>query len=552
MQAKYVARQFLANLANDVALSIWYDWRDDGDNPQEAEHRFGLVRRKYHEGRDPVFDPKPAYLAVKTLTEQLAGMKFNKRLGMGREEYYHLLFEKGDVLRTVVWKTVPLEPMKPWIEARPGKFATVDYLGQPQRNLSAREEVPKVVDLPLTTAPLYLVPQGPDDVLRLAAAWKRVPLEVVVAPGETGAIDDVIKNPLDREIQILGRENKLQPGEEWKFRQPFGPSRADKVTCNHSFMVPTLCHLWQSTFLVSTKPLRLVPLPVVEKMLPVRVENPSGDPFRGAIEVYYDGSGDSPDFGPIVTKPKRVSVCFTAGQKEQTVTIPLGESPPPAYCGGLRLYEGNENLLARIFEWDDLDRSQESVAWAPIWFRRLDDFAKYLVSDLAGAYSIHADGDTAISSGHELALASVPDGFPTPKASALHLKYRFGAGWKFLRLVSGKDELKSIHGVPVSVGWWIFGDGHGCIPRMRFTDRGGQTFQASGPEIDWKGWRYITIPIRSGDDYKSPVLSVSHWGGSNDGLIDSPIQWDSIFLLDNISRQPVEGDIYLSAPTLIY
>ena len=29
-------------------------------------------------------------------------------------------------------------------------------------------------------------------------------------------------------------------------------------------------------------------------------------------------------------------------------------------------------------------------------------------------------------------------------------------------------------------------------------------------------------------------------------------QWDTIFLLDNVSREPVEGEIYLSAPTLIY
>jgi hypothetical protein len=45
---------------------------------------------------------------------------------------------------------------------------------------------------------------------------------------------------------------------------------------------------------------------------------------------------------------------------------------------------------------------------------------------------------------------------------------------------------------------------------------------------------------------------LSHWGGANDGVIHDPIKWDTIFLLDNVSRQPVEGEIYLSAPTLIY
>ena len=32
-QAKYLPRMFLTNVANDIPLSIWYDWRDDGDDP---------------------------------------------------------------------------------------------------------------------------------------------------------------------------------------------------------------------------------------------------------------------------------------------------------------------------------------------------------------------------------------------------------------------------------------------------------------------------------------------------------------------------------------
>ena len=45
---------------------------------------------------------------------------------------------------------------------------------------------------------------------------------------------------------------------------------------------------------------------------------------------------------------------------------------------------------------------------------------------------------------------------------------------------------------------------------------------------------------------------LAHWGGANDGTIHYPIQWDNLFLLDNISRQAAKGEIYFSAPTLIY
>jgi polysaccharide biosynthesis protein PslG len=63
-QAKYLIGMFRTNIANDVPLSIWYDWRDDGDDPNEGEHRFGIVRREYQQGGDPVFAPKPAYTTM--------------------------------------------------------------------------------------------------------------------------------------------------------------------------------------------------------------------------------------------------------------------------------------------------------------------------------------------------------------------------------------------------------------------------------------------------------------------------------------------------------
>ncbi len=91
------------------------------------------------------------------------------------------------------------------------------------------------------------------------------------------------------------------------------------------------------------------------------------------------------------------------------------------------------------------------------------------------------------------------------------------------------------------------GDGKECQARIRFTDSTGQTFQSDGPKIDWKGWRYVTFPMQS-----SKEEPLTHWGGANDGTIHYPIKWDTIFLLDNVSREPVEGEVYLSAPTLIY
>ncbi|HEY7088686.1 MAG TPA: cellulase family glycosylhydrolase, partial [Tepidisphaeraceae bacterium] len=71
-QARLLSRQWLTNIMNDVPVSIWYDWRDDGNDPKDPEHHFGTTRNDA--------TTKPAYLAAKTLTTQLHGLVFNKRI----------------------------------------------------------------------------------------------------------------------------------------------------------------------------------------------------------------------------------------------------------------------------------------------------------------------------------------------------------------------------------------------------------------------------------------------------------------------------------------
>ncbi|MHC4240538.1 MAG: cellulase family glycosylhydrolase, partial [Planctomycetota bacterium] len=62
-QAEYLARMFLTNLHQGIDVSIWYDWKNDGTDPNEREHQFGTVG---HDG-----NPKAAYLAAKVLSSTL-------------------------------------------------------------------------------------------------------------------------------------------------------------------------------------------------------------------------------------------------------------------------------------------------------------------------------------------------------------------------------------------------------------------------------------------------------------------------------------------------
>lgn len=87
-QAAYAARQQLSNLLEGIPLSIWYDWKNDGPDPKENEHNFGLVQSD--------LKPKPSYLAIQTLTRELSGYRVVRRLPLADDKDYALLCVNGE------------------------------------------------------------------------------------------------------------------------------------------------------------------------------------------------------------------------------------------------------------------------------------------------------------------------------------------------------------------------------------------------------------------------------------------------------------------------
>ncbi len=103
LQGKYLARQWLHNIASGVTLSIWYDWHDDGADAKEREHHFGTVLFPYHAGSTPVYDPKPAYQAARRLTAELVGYRFVRRLKVEDTGDYVLEFARGKQKKLAIW-----------------------------------------------------------------------------------------------------------------------------------------------------------------------------------------------------------------------------------------------------------------------------------------------------------------------------------------------------------------------------------------------------------------------------------------------------------------
>jgi hypothetical protein len=86
LQAAFAARQQLVNLLHGVPVSIWYDWKNDGPDPAEREHNFGVVNER--------LEAKPAARALRTLTGELAGYRLERRLSVGDDRDYVLLFSR--------------------------------------------------------------------------------------------------------------------------------------------------------------------------------------------------------------------------------------------------------------------------------------------------------------------------------------------------------------------------------------------------------------------------------------------------------------------------
>jgi hypothetical protein len=423
-QGRMLARQWLFNLANHIPLSIWYDWHDDGNDPKEPEHHFGTVANAYHGSGSTVYEPKPAYLAAKTLTSVLHGFQFTKRLALAKPDDYALLFGKGDELRLAVW-TTSSKPQPVHIPSSPGEFAVINCTGERGDPIVLNQN--GFIITP-GNAPQYLIAQKSNPLLRSAPA----------------------AHPLQARLGLVS---------------------------GHTFAV--------------------------------QIENLSDAPFDGSVQLIP--SADASERRQLKLKP---------GAASKLMNFPSVSSANSVVNAGLRI-ESEGAVMLEV---------------ASRRFHPLND------TMLSGSRVV-PDGDAKIASQQSIATSSGPESLPGLGSPIVKVDYQCDAGWKFFRIVPAKSGAREITGEPCGFGIWVCGDGQNASPRLRIVDATGQTFQPMADAIDWTGWRYIEF------DFHAPC---GHWGGANDGVMHFPIHWDTLFLIDNVSRQKNEGTLYLALPALIY
>jgi hypothetical protein len=503
-QGLYLPRELLTNLYNEVPISIWYDWHDDGVDPNEPEHHFGTVHNAYRPNAQPVYEPKPAYIAAQTLTKQLGGFAYNKRLAMEHEEDWVLLFSKENEVRLAVW-TTSKTPHEVAIPMSAGEVEVVNLNGKEGTKLRVEKKSDRddtTLRVRLTEAVQYLKPATPNETMKKAAAWERVPLEIAVhAPAD---------------VVVPGNR-----GRPVKSGDPIETFHLEPLS--KPLMAPSRLFVWRSgimlqqTTILVTNPLNVEVLPVLNETLRVRVENPSGEPFSGAVmprsfKGFELEGGQSRAFE------------FKTGQTSLDLLYAVKQLQP-SYQVTLSMRD--EDARGRV--------GNEIKSGISAKFQRIE------LGGIAD-WRVDADGDSAVHSTQSISLADGPEPFPQGKAGpSIKLTYALAPGWKFLQIKPVATKLKEIERQPKRLGVWVYGDASGNTLRLRFMDTLGQTFQASGPAIDFKGWRYVKIPMDGSD--------LTHWG-KGDGTIHYPIHWDTPLLLDS-TKEKSAGEIWFTDMTLI-
>jgi polysaccharide biosynthesis protein PslG len=109
-QASYIVKMLLLNISESIPISVVYDWKDDGDDPKNPEHRFGIIRRSN--------EPKPAYFAVQHMTEALSFASYMCRRDFDRSTNLLFLSSDKQLVTWVSWPRPVFGPVFEWEATR--------------------------------------------------------------------------------------------------------------------------------------------------------------------------------------------------------------------------------------------------------------------------------------------------------------------------------------------------------------------------------------------------------------------------------------------------
>jgi hypothetical protein len=101
VQGDYLARGFLIDMSQGIRQSNWYQFWNEGTDPNSIQDNYGLMAQDGVGG----WTPKPAYNELQLLTRSLAGESFTSKLNDGYSSDWLLVFTGGGHTTLAAWTT---------------------------------------------------------------------------------------------------------------------------------------------------------------------------------------------------------------------------------------------------------------------------------------------------------------------------------------------------------------------------------------------------------------------------------------------------------------
>ena len=515
LQGVFLPRQWLTNLAHGIPISIWYDWHDDGQDPDEREHNFGTVTWDYQ--------PKPAYTAMKTLIAELKGYTSAGTLPMEHDCDFVAVFRKDSAYKLALWTTEESRELA--LPTCLDVLRAVDHHGQP-------------VDMPsdgiwrVSGAPLYLTlsPEAP--------SWLGIlPLQPgPIHPAQAGT-------PLDVSIPFsvtCSPPHSL----EWSGEATSLPGIEGRWLPDGASLVPgTAAQLvWKGTVTRRDAPEVRVPVAMTcrdgdanSHTFRMNVRVPVANPTKMTLGWRHDGlcvelhsQSAAPLTGQLQVK--------AGGHSLPAVPVALqGNEIRQFPFPNLSLFEGPQTVSAQL-----LDETAGVMAEAaPLTYALVDAVDEPAGMDARQAYRLWDEGEE----NREITLSgevveSPGDAPPFPKS--IQIDYAVEPGWCFWQW-GPRKKLELPASRPSKVMLWVHGPAFTDRMLCRVVDATEQSFKTAPVSKTRDGWELIELWLDK---------SLAHWGGADDGVMHPPLRWTSYYLQE--SREARAGTTCLTGVVLAW
>jgi hypothetical protein len=211
-QAETLVKKLTLSWARGSIGYTWYDLRNDGFDPTEHEHNYGMVTNDFY--------PKAVYPTYNTLVNTLRGKEFIKQLDLGAERW-GFVFADADSTVIVAWNESRTEVDEHYLLSAngAGKAVAIDMMG----NVAARPPVTAGrVDLGLSGTPQFLRLEGRHPELKVLGPQLKLESISPAVPGQAAVAKLAVRNLYARPQEYVA---------EWQFpKELAGTSGEERVT----------------------------------------------------------------------------------------------------------------------------------------------------------------------------------------------------------------------------------------------------------------------------------------------------------------------------------